>query len=471
LVSGPDVVRFRFLNRFASFLWNPMKKSTFSHADLYFAIWVFVMPVTSVLVIPSIQGTTPGYLLCFLSLPVALACAGAQRGRYLNFLIVAVSIWTFFFLASQLADTAVTYEPDLTKVLLIDDTDLSTFVLRKSLFTQTVYLAAVVLYASYIYIFYKPSWRQWLLAGAVVFALYGMYEVVYYLVMGQPGDYISNRSFGADFKNSDGTVADGTGTASSLQLIDVAGFTTQRLKSLTGEPSMYAFSMFPFWVYFNGTSKRRLPVWIIGASLIMSTSSTAFIGYVVYLLLRMRKIGYIHPIKFMLGTFVLFVVAYLARDYIADLFQQLILDKMDGKNVSGAERSSFFRASFDMWAGGSLANQLFGVGFGYIRSADLVSTLLVNTGIVGTVFVSGLILYPAFKLDWSAEGMALRQVCVTTWVMMMISVPEFSYLAPWTFIAIAYARLRATKMAALHSNDALPGSSINDRRLTVRSRF
>jgi hypothetical protein len=448
-----------------------MNQRVTSHADLYYFIWAFAMPVTSVLIMPSVQGTTLGYLMCFLSLPVALACAGASRSRYINILIIAASVWTIFFLTSQLANTAVAYEPDLTKVVLIDDSDVSTFVLRKSLFTQTIYLAAVVLYASYIYIFYKPSWRQWLLASAAIFAAYGIYEVIYFIATGQPGDFISNRSFGVEFRTSGGTLADGSVNGSSVQLLDVHGFTIQRLKSLTGEPSMYAVSMFPFWVYFNATSKRRLPVWIIGASLILSTSSTAFVGYVVYLLIRIRKIGF-HPIKAMAGVLVLFVVAYLARNYIADLFQQLILDKIDGQNISGVERSGFFRASMDMWADGSLANQLFGVGFGYIRSTDLFSTLLVNTGVVGLIFVSMLILYPAFKLDWSAEGMALRQCCVTTWVMMMISVPEFSYLAPWTFVAIAYARVRAGKLAARRNNDGLPDdSSVNDRRLTVRSRL
>jgi hypothetical protein len=446
-----------------------MKQSTSSHADLYYFVWIFAMPVTSILLMPSIQGTTVGYIMCFLSLPLALAHAGASRTRYLHFLIVATSVWMVFFLASQFADTAATYEPDFTKVPLIDDTDVLTFVLRKSLFTQTIYLAAVVLYASYVYIFYKPSWQQWLLASATVFAIYGIYEVIYFIVTGQPGDFISNRAFGSDFRNSEGSAADGSLSGSAFQLLDIHGFQMQRLKSLTGEPSMYALSMFPFWVYFNATSKRRLPVWIIGASLIMSTSSTALIGYVVYLLIRIRKLSF-HPIKFLVGVLILCVVAFVARDYIADLFQQIVLDKLDGRNVSGSERSGFFLASMNMWEGGSIANQLFGIGFGYIRSTDLFSTLLVNTGLVGTVLVSALILYPAFKLDWSAEGMALRQCCVVTWVMMMISVPEFSYLAPWTFIAIAYARLHAGKTVVRRNDDALRRGSLNDRRLTVRSR-
>ncbi|MFB9128434.1 hypothetical protein E2553_09445 [Paraburkholderia dipogonis] len=448
-----------------------MKQSISSHADLYYFIWAFAMPVTSVLIMPSVQGTTLGYLMCFLSLPVALACAGTSRSRYVNLLIVAALVWTFFFLASQLADSALTYEPDLTKVVLIDNNDVSTFVLRKSLFTQTIYLAAVVLYASYVYIFYKPSWQQWLLASAAIFAAYGIYEVIYFIVMGRPGDFISNRGYGADFANNGVTKPEGAATGTSIQRIDIAGLTVQRLKSLTGEPSMYAMSMFPFWVYFNAMSKRRLPVWIIGASLVMSTSSTAFIGYVVYFLIRLRKIRF-HPIKFLAGALVLFVVAYLASDYIGDLFQQMVVDKLDGTNVSGAERSDLFHDSVGMWASGSLANQLFGVGFGYIRSTDLFSTLLVNAGVVGLALVSVLILYPAFKLDWSTEGTALRQCCVTTWVMMMISVPEFSYLAPWTFVAIAYARVRADKLAARRSSGALPGGrSVNDRRLTTRSRL
>lgn len=449
-----------------------MKQSITSHADLYYYIWAFTMPVMSVLILPSVQGTTPGYLMCFLSLPVALACAGASRRRYLSFLIAAVGIWTIFFMASQLADTAVAYEPDFSKVVLIDDTDPFTFVLRKSLFTQTIYLGAVVLYASYVYIFYKPSWRQWLLASATIFAAYGIYEVIYYIVTGSPGDFISNRAFGSDFASQHAKAKEGAATASSMQLIDVAGLTVQRLKSLTGEPSMYALSMFPFWAYFNTMSKRRLPVWIIGASLVMSTSSTAFIGYAVYFLIRLRKMRF-HPLTVLFRLAVLCVVAYLAWDYIGDLFQQLIVDKADGSNVSGAERSGLFLASLDVWSHASLPNELFGVGFGYIRSTDLFSTLLVNTGVVGLGLVSALILYPAFKLDWSAEGLALRQCCVTTWVMMMISVPEFSYLAPWTFIAIAYARLHAMRYAARRtttSEDALRGgASLNDRQLTVRS--
>ena len=44
---------------------------------------------------------------------------------------------------------------------------------------------------------------------------------------------------------------------------------------------------------------------------------------------------------------------------------------------------------------------------------------------LGMLLYSLLLLYPALKLDWAPNAMALRQCCVATFVMMMMSVPEF----------------------------------------------
>ncbi|GAB5095391.1 hypothetical protein [Caballeronia sp. HLA56] len=426
-------------------------KEKLALTDRFYQIWAFAMPVTSFLVMPSIQGTTIGYLMCFLSVPLVLLFGGKARKNWMHFLIAAVVVWLLMFCTSQLADVMAPFDPDFSKVAMVDDTDLVTFILRKSMFTQSIYVAAVVLYASYVYYFYKPTWDQWILVAVTLFALYGMYEVVYFVATGQPGDFISNRAFGDQFGK--GIVrSDGTVNGSSFQQIDIKGFPIQRLKALTGEPSMYAMSIFPFWVYFNATSRVRWPVWIIGISLIMSTSSTVLIGYAVYALIRMRKLG-INPIKALIALAVVCVIAYLAQDYIADLFQQMVMDKLEGKNESGSDRSMLVLNSVQMWLGATPMNQLFGIGFGYIRSTDLFSTLLVNTGVVGLVGISALMLYPAFKLDWDARGMALRQCCVGTWLMMMVSVPEFAYLAPWTFVAMAYVRVRALKQARQQSHD------------------
>ena len=98
--------------------------------DKYFIPWALVMPVTSVLVVPSIQGTTAGYLMCFLSLPLVLAYGGAGRVRYLSFVFTALVAWTIILLLSQLADATVSYEPNLGKVALVDFKDVETFVIE-----------------------------------------------------------------------------------------------------------------------------------------------------------------------------------------------------------------------------------------------------------------------------------------------------------------------------------------------------
>jgi hypothetical protein len=416
--------------------------------DLYYRIWAFAMPVTSFLVMPSIQGTTIGYLMCFLSVPLVLLFGGRARKHWMHFVGAALVVWLLMLCTSQLADVMAPFDPDFSKIVLVDETDPFTFIMRKSMFTQSIYVAAVVLYAAYVYHYYKPTWDQWLLAAVTLFALYGMFEVAYYIVTGQPGDFISNRAFGDQFGK--GVVrSDGTVNGSSFQQIDIKGIPIQRLKALTGEPSMYAMSIFPFWVYFNATSRVRWPVWIIGLSLLLTTSSTVLIGYAMYSIIRVRKLG-INPVKALIGLFVLGVIAYLLQDYIADLFKQMVMDKLEGKTESGSDRSLLFVESMSLWFHASPLNQLFGIGFGYIRSTDLFSTLLVNTGVVGTIFISALMLYPAFRLDWDPRGMALRQCCAATWTMMMVSVPEFAYLAPWTLVAMAYVRVRALRLARRH---------------------
>jgi hypothetical protein len=58
--------------------------------------------------------------------------------------------------------------------------------------------------------------------------------------------------------------------------------------------------------------------------------------------------------------------------------------------------------------------------------------------------------------------MALRQCCAATWTMMMVSVPEFAYLAPWTLVAMAYVRVRALKIARQQVGDKAAAAAMHD---------
>ena len=426
-----------------------MQQQPFKLIDQYYTIWAFLVPITSVVVFPSVQGTTPGYLMCFLSFSIVMLYGGSGRVRYSRFLAAAAILWLMLFSLSQLADLTSTYIPDITMLPLVNPFD-AQFVMRSTLFTQSLYVVAVVMYGAYLYIYYDDAWDRIIVAAGVAFALYGLYECVYYLITGHAGDFLSNREFGDALGNA--KVSGDTVNGSAFQTFDVAGISLQRMKALTGEPSMYALSMFPFWVYIRAVQRSRWPALIVGASLILTASTTALVGYLCYLAIQMRSMR-VNVVKLTLVTIALVVLGIVFKDQVAQLWADMVANKLSGSNTSGQERSAGFVASIDFWSHAPVANQLVGIGFGYIRSTDMFSTLLVNSGLLGMLLFSLLLLYPALKLDWAPKAMALRQCCVATFVMMMVSVPEFSYLAPWTFVALAYCRLYHRKLALRRTSE------------------
>ncbi|WXK33591.1 hypothetical protein IHE32_07770 [Mycetohabitans rhizoxinica] len=432
-------------------------RGAFKAVDRYYLVWAFFVPITSVLVFPSVQGTTPGYLMCFLSLAIAMLYGGGERTRYLRILLTAIFVWVLLFTLTQLADLTDGYTPDLDTLSLVNPYDHS-FVMRASLFTQSLYVVAVVLYGTYLYVYYDDAWDRIIVASGVLFAVYGLYECAYYLVTGQPGDFLSNRQFTNTLARP---LPKDIVTGSDFQTMGIGGISMQRLKSLTGEPSMYALSMFPFWVYARTVQRSRWPAIIIGASLVMTASTTAMVGYLCHLGIRMMH-ARINIIKLVLAALAIIAIIIVFNEQVVQLADDVIIKKLTGANSSGQERSAGFMAAVDFWLNAPVANKLVGIGFGYIRTTDMFSTLLVNNGLLGLALFSVLLLYPAFKLDWAPKAVALRQCCVATYVMMMVSVPEFSYLAPWTFVAFAYCRL-------YHRNRARQAADRHEVELTART--
>lgn len=406
--------------------------------DRFYYLWALTVPITSFLLVPSIQGTVPAFMLAFASLFVVIAFGGALRGRYFAALGICVMVWLLFLFLSQLGNLTVDYTPPFGEVILVQPLD-STFVMRQSLFTQSLYLGAVVLYGVFMYVYYRKGWDRWLMAGALLMATFGILEVVWFAGTGLHLDVISNRDF------SDDAVLE---AYQKFQEFDIAGQTLLRMKGLTGEPSMYAFSMLPFWVYARVAFRSRWPARILGFSLILTMSTTAFLGFVCVLAMRMRRVR-VDAIRALFALLVLSVLAYLLRDQLLDFYQHGILDKFQGQNDSGAERMAHFFASVDYWQSLPLLGQLFGVGFGYVRSTDMAGTLLVNNGIAGVLLFTFVFLYPVVRLDKSARSSALAQCLVAVYVMMMVSVPEFSYLAPWGFVAMAYQKLHQLQRLGL----------------------
>lgn len=397
----------------------------------YFAVWALVLPVTSVVLLPSVPGTTPGFLLALGAPLVALTfCPGRVGGivRTLGLLVGALAV---LLSASQLG---LMLHPRLDVSHLSRVNALDAYLLPLSLVTQSLYLLVGFCTFAFVRTLYRRSWDRYILAGAALLAVYGLYEFVFFLLTGRSGDILSNRVF------FDGVTAR---AGSFFQVFTVGGFKLMRIKSLTGEPSMYAFTMLPFWIY--ALHLRSRLHWLFLGTLVLTTSTTAFLGIALYLGLRTLYLRL--PLRLLSGRLdkLLLLVMILgalvlafAAPFVQAFVQEMIVDKLTAGNVSGAHRSSAFFTHFSFFWEAPLFVKLFGIGFGYVRSTDFFSTLLVNTGLTGFLLFAGLFLYPVFRLGRDYRSLGLKMALLVVFVTMMVAVPEFSYLSSWLFLGVAY---------------------------------
>jgi hypothetical protein len=405
-----------------------------TRVDRYFAVWALVLPITSVLVIPFVQGTTPGFMLA-LMVPAVLPLLTRHAGqRYYLWMMASLLVVLGFAAASQLslAFSGVSY---LSGVRLVDPHDPSVM-LRSSLFTQTLYLLAALSTFCFVAHFYRRAWDRYIFAGVLLLAGYGLYEWVFYLLTGTSGDFLSNRTFG------DGAA----GSGSLFQTIALGPVKLQRVKSLTGEPSMYAFTVLPFWIYALHTGRRRTAL-VLLATLLLSTSTTAVLGILAYLAFRFFTYGptdrgVLAVVASSLVAFALFSETFLA------VLDNLILAKLAMETFSGLDRFDSLSSSIRFFMEAPLPVQLVGIGFGYIRSIDMFGTLLVNTGILGFLLFSSLFLAPLFLLGRTSEERGLKAAVLVIYVTMMIAVAEYMYLPVWLFLGMAYRTLANRRRAA-----------------------
>lgn len=393
--------------------------------DGYFKFWALVLPIASVLVFPSIQGTTPGYLMAFLSVPLMLVAARIKEIRH--YLATAFWIALAYFVLNVISQFLLSVHGyiDLSTLPLVDPLSFSRkIILRPTLFTQTLYLSAGILTFLFVYEWYRPSWDTYIFAGALLLAAYGFYEFFYFWMTGRSGDFLSNRIFNDRHSGS------------LFQTIKFAGITIQRMKSLTGEPSMFAFTMLPYWLY--ALHCRRFIIGgILTLTLFLSTSTTAIIGIAVYacILILFKRIN----IKYLAGMAVA-ALAIIALKFhaVINILNRLILQKLGGQSISGNTRLTNLHDNFVFWWNAPSPFKLFGLGFGYIRSTDFLTTLLINNGLVGLIIMLLVFGYPVLALQPGEKEFGLRCALVVIAVTMLISVPEYAYLPVWLFLGISY---------------------------------
>jgi hypothetical protein len=402
-------------------------------SDRYFALWAVFLPITSILVFPSVQGTTPAYLLAFCSLPFMLFFFPARAGRPIKWLVIFLAIFVSLNIFGQISlrDSETL---DISQLRLVNPYS-GQLLLRTSLFTQSLYLLAGVLTFLFVAMFYRPHWDRYILLGAAVLAVYGLYEFFFYLAFDHSGDFLSNRTFEAGDRSTRGSL---------FQILTIAGIKIMRFKSLTGEPSMYAFTILPYWIYAVHRHRRVLQTLLL-VTLLLTFTTSALFGLAVYVIARLFMLdvvfrtitGRVDRFLLLLALVGLFGVA-LFWPVVVDFVDEMIIAKFALASVSGAQRFENFWTSYQFFLSAPLPSQLFGIGFGYIRSTDFFTTILVNNGIIGFTLFSGVFLYPVFRLDHTYRNVGLKAALLVVYATMMIAVSEFAYLSIWLFLGLAY---------------------------------
>lgn len=396
--------------------------------DKYFKLWMWVLPISSISLFPAIHATTPAYILALFSLAFVFLLNKTEKAGYAKDF---VHIFYVFFLINGFAQFGLLFSNiDFMNASLIDYHDRTTVLFRSSMFTQSIYFLATIATFLYVKHFYNEKWNKYIFTGAIFLCAYGLYEFVYFLLFHQHGDFLSNR------------VIDGK-LASIFAVTSFAGQTVMRLKSLTGEPSMAAFTLIPFWIYAIHLKKKKTHLFIL-LCLLLTFSGTATLGIIIYAVSRlfifMPKLKYY---IFFLPTALL--LYFLNFEWINTNFLDSLFGKMQLSDASGVARFSIFSSNMDFFGSLNVYHKLFGVGFGYTRSTDYFSTVLTSNGVIGLIILSILFLYPVVKLKNTYENVGLKCIITVTFVLMMVSVPEIYYLSTWLFLGIAYNQLRAEK--------------------------
>ena len=383
------------------------------------------MPLTSFLLIPSIQGTIPAYLMGFASL--ALVMASGERGRfelqrshYLSIAFLCAGIWLLLFCGSQFGHL-VSNRLGFGDMALIRPAD-TRVLFRPALFTQTLYLGACICIALFFRFFFREEWMRYVLWGAWFLALYGIYEWFFFLIFKQPGDFIANRMYG-----------DHPGSWS--QTMQVGPLTLLRIKSTLGEPSWFSAAVIPYF-FVALQYKRKLLSAALLFCIVFSTSTSAFIAFTFALILYgilKRKLS----ASFLVAA-LLFVTAF-AVLYLSfpETFNEMFSAKFRGETNSGQTRLEHGAAAKDAEATFTLLNRIFGIGFGY-HYGGVYFALLMNTGWIGMIVYLYVFLKPLILLPTDSDGSVLKVCVAALFFLFYISVSELFLPTTWMFLGIAY---------------------------------
>jgi hypothetical protein len=406
-----------------------MDKTVGKFEEAFIAIWCLVMPITSFLLIPAIQGTTLAYILAFLSLGLLwlrIKSEGLNRTnrQYLSFLFLAAFLWLVLLVGSQ-AGHIIDDRKDFNGAFLINDDD-NKIIFRSALFTQSLYFAACLLIFLYFRLYFREEWMKYVLLGGYLMAAYGVYEWTYYLVFHQTGDFLANRMYRGDHPGS------------WSQTIDFAGLSLLRIKSFYGEPSFYSSAVILYLITAINLNRPWL-IALLAFNAFFCTSTTLYIASAVCLLFHIT----LSPKGRLPGLFflVLMICGMIGMYYLyPDTFNGLFGDKIAGLNQSGEMRIESSLDTRDLFRSFSVMNWIFGIGFGYSYN-QVTNAILANTGIIGFIIYCFAFLKPTWCLPRHGAYGGYKTCIFGLFFLFNLTLSELFLPTNWMFLGLAYNRL------------------------------
>jgi len=341
-------------------------------------------------------------------------------------LIKFISIYAAYQITVQFLN--VIYEPDFSGLVLVSFEPSNVFFLRKSLITQSLYLGTCVIFFLYLrHCLEIPGNVERIIrvarAGVIIYVLYGFYEFFGFLFTGQNVDFLSNRITGED------------NPIGYFQVVELGGMYLQRMKSLAGEPSMFAYSVLPFVILFYYRRDRIYIFFLI--AVILSTATTGIVGLLCFIFLEL--LVFRKSLKFPLVLGGILAAASIVFYKVVAGFIGFTFEKFSMINLSSIDRFAKFADHFLFFAQSDLLHVIFGYGFGYVRSTDGLATLLVNVGLLGTGLFTLFLIYPMLRMKVNTDyRRGLAASILATLAMIFASVSEFYYLQIWFLAALSW---------------------------------
>lgn len=412
------------------------KNDTGAFVKKYVNILMLFFPITSFVLVPSIPGTTIITVLSgLLFFIIPLSPLKEEKRQFYLELTYFFCLIMFLSMGSQFINL-VSHVKLTSDLKLINRNDFTNTFYRPSHITQSLSLIAGFVIYGYVKYFSDETVIKYIYWGLRLLCFYGLYEFLLYVLTGINGDFMVNR-----------TVGYGNKSASLFQTFNLGGIGLMRLKGYTGEPSMFVFTVFPFWVL-TFALKRRFDTYLLLCCLLLTFSTTAY-----FFILLFMGYWFIYKRHFQIFFYLCIAIIVICFVLQLDMFQHLLNNlydfifagKMEGDSTSSRERGKSLINHIQYWASLNGFSQAFGIGFGYVRSTDFFSTLLPNNGVIGFLIFTWFVL----KNMWLKISVPILSTCYSlglliVYLIMMASVPEFAYPSLWIFIALGFVLKKAT---------------------------